>query len=77
MGHIIEVLVGVSVILIAMGIATILKIIWTLVSDVRLIKYELSINGGTDSVKDRLAIVQGQVSDLQQTLENHLEGGDR
>lgn len=68
MDHIPEILVGVLILLIAGGIGSVLRIILQLRDDVLHIKYELSLNGKNDTLKDRVATLQVQMRDVQKTV---------
>lgn len=73
MDHIPEILVGVAIILIAGGIGAVMNVILQLRDDVNHIKYELSLNGKHDTLKDRVVLLQGQMHDVQKAVEKIYE----
>jgi hypothetical protein len=77
MDHIMDVLVGVSIILITgiggVLVRTLLRLhdsIHHIEYQLTTIKHELSINGSTDTLKERVALLQIQMRDVQVILED-------
>lgn len=73
MEHLFEVLVGVGIIIIAGALSALARMLVRMRDDMHHVKYELSLNGKQDTLKDRVVLMQMQVHEIQTTLARHIE----